>query len=141
MANATPNTIVEGLHERFATITGLHIILDHEPASIHDTPTLYTLTKRYRKIEKAGVVVETFEFTHRLIVDSAENTTAEPLLRALIPEVSYCVERDPQLGNRINKGRAFVEEGIAGYSRINGTTYRVMDFTSFTKSSRVVLRP
>lgn len=139
MTVVTADVVVEGLHERWASI-GMKRLLDHEPSVIQVTPILYTMLVDYEHSERGQVVTEVFTFMHRVVVDTSESKTAEPLVRKYVTTIPLAVEQDPQLGNRISRGISEIRKGEAGYVSINGTVYRIVDFYSRTSTGRPIDR-
>lgn len=140
MADSELDTILIGLHERFATVTALEALLDHEPRSIHNSSLLYSLYKETRRAQHGQVLSETHQFTHRACFSYADPQAAEKAVRGVVTAVPLSVEQDPQLGHRITSGGAVVEEGRGGFVLIDGTVYRVVDFTSTVVVKRPVQR-
>jgi hypothetical protein len=134
------DVILAGLHTRFATIATLKALLDHEPKSVHIAPLLYSMYLEYDRTEAGQVVAETHKFMHRVVVSWADPQVAEEQLRGLVTAVPLSVELDPRLGGAIPRGLAQVSSGRAGFTRIDGSVYRIMDFVSTTVVKRAVQR-
>lgn len=123
-------TIVAGLHERFATITGIAVILDYEPKTIHATPTLYTLLDSFNPEQRGQIKLRRYRILHRLVFKWLDNEQAEQELMPFVDSVPASVRADPHLGGRITSGVAVIEEGFAVFVVIGGTMYRALDFYS-----------
>jgi hypothetical protein len=134
------DVILAGLHTRFDTISTLKALLDHEPKSVQVAPLLYSMYLDYDRTDAGQVVAETHRFMHRVVVSWADPKVAEAQLRVLITAVPLSVELDPRLGGAIPRGIAQVSSGRAGFTRIDGSVYRIMDFTSTVVAKRAVQR-
>jgi hypothetical protein len=141
-------TVVAGLHERFATVNGLlaNRILDYEPTSIQDFPTLYSLLDRFERggIDGRGpsvgqVVILRYRILHRLCFRWQDTKAAELEVVPYVNAVPAAVDSDPQLGGRLVSNGASYSGGIAriaecqaGFATIGGALCRVLDFYSDT---------
>src|SRR5438105_777850 len=105
-------TVIEGLHARFATVVGLeqNNILDHEPTSVTSFPTLYSLLDRFDRKEMGGVTKMTYRTLHRLLFRWQDNKQAEVELRSFVNKVAAAVDADPQLNDTLN-GLATIADG------------------------------
>lgn len=137
--------IVTGLHERFTAVSGLNgkPILDYEPTSIQDFPTLYTLLDEFDRGADGGraaagqVVMMRYRILHRLCFRWQDNQQAEQELIPFVNSVPAAVDADPQLGNRLRGngagyigGMARIAECKATFVSIGGVVYRALDFYS-----------
>ncbi len=127
-------SVIEGLHERFATVIGLKVLLVGEPTSVQDSPLLYSLVERVEREAQATkpghtLMRVTYRTLHRLCLKWQDNPTAEAELLALADAIPAAIEADPKLGGRIT-GDAHLSGAEAGWVTIGGTTYRVLDFYS-----------
>lgn len=153
MADVEALDIRDGLHERFRTIklfTGSGKLLGYEPRSIHNPPVLYTIYRDYeRRAERGQLLVEIHSFIHRVCFSWADPEKAENQLLQLITDIPASVESDPMLGGRVaayvngtqtGGGGATVNEGAAGFTIIDGSVYRIIDFVSHVMTKRAVVR-
>ena len=150
MAKVEALEIRKGLHERFRTVRGLTNFLTYEPRSIHNPPMLYTTYRDYEKrSERQQILVEIHSFFHRVCFSWADPERAEDDLLRMITDIPASVESDPLLGGRIaayvngtqvGGGGAIVNEGKAGYTIIDGTQYRIIDFVSIVMAKRTIVR-
>lgn len=122
----------DGIHERFTTVTGLQssVLLGYEPKSVSVTPLIYSLLIDYERSEEGQVVTEGYRILHRLLFNWTEPEQAEEALVSYVNAIPLAVERDPQLDGRLSRGIAQIVSAKAGFTRIDGTVYRILDFTS-----------
>lgn len=140
MSRVTAQEILEGIHERFQLVEGLKSIIAYEPTSIHDTPMIYSLYRNYERAERGQVLAETHTYQHRLAISFADPESAEAELLKIAVEIPASVEADPQLDGRLASGSVSVSAGSAGFIFVNGSVYRVLDFTSTAIVKRSVTR-
>jgi len=122
--------VVAGLVERFVTVSGLDAnkVLDYEPTSIQDTPTLYMILDEATRTQNGQVTAFTYRVRARLCIKWQDNQYAEQELAAYINSIPAAIDADPQLGHRITAGMAQVVELIGEYISIGGVLYRVMNY-------------
>jgi hypothetical protein len=150
MADVEAIDIRDGLHERFRTVRGLNNFLTYEPRSIHNPPMLYTIYRDYEKLtERQQILVEVHSFIHRICFSWADPEKAEDQLLRMVTDIPASVESDPLLGGRIaayvngtqiGGGGAIVNDGKGGFTIIDGSTYRIIDFVSRVVAKRVIIR-
>lgn len=123
--------VVEGLHERFVTVSALKAILDYEPNSIQTSPLLYSILDGFERRVDGTVTVTRWRTMHRLILPVQKPEQTEEDLAALVMSIVEAVESSPKLGGRLRPGDAQVVSGDAGFLEIGeGNWYRRLDFYS-----------
>ena len=123
--------VVEGLHERFATVTSLKVILDYEPNSIQTTPLLYSILDGFERRVDGTVTVTRWRTMHRLLLPVQKPEQAEEDLATLVMSIVEAVESSPKLGGRLRPGDAQIISGDAGFLEMGtGNWYRRLDFYS-----------
>lgn len=123
--------LVEGLHARFATVSGIAVMLDAEPRSVQKTPLLYTLLDSGPRQPAGNLVEERWRFRSRLCIPWADPKAAEAQVRSYAAALPRAVDAGPRLGGRARD--AFVDEVDAGWQVIDGNEYRVVDFYTVVK--------
>jgi hypothetical protein len=126
-APITYEAVVEGLHERFATVKGIMAILDYEPKAIQTTPTLYSLLDRFDRSQEGQLTVMKYRVLNRLCIQWQDNEQAERQLAKFVNPLPASIDKDPKLGGRVSRGMAWVTEAPTGFFSIGDTTYRVLD--------------
>jgi len=122
--------IVQGLHERFATLSALKVVLDYEPTSIQDSPLLYSILDGFTRQVQGTHVRTTYRTLHRLCIRWQDPAIAEEMVEQLVDAIPEVLEADPRLGARVRPGDAQIVRGEAGWARIGETTVRIIDFYS-----------
>lgn len=118
--------LIEGLHERYATVAGIEAFLDHEPRSVQKVPLLYTLLDSGDREPRGNMVEERWRFRSRLCLPWADPEAAEQLVRTFAVGLPRAVDAAPRLGGRAKD--ALIEDVDAGWAVINQVEYRVVDF-------------
>jgi hypothetical protein len=123
-------TVVAGLVERLVTVSGLNAnrVLDYEPTSIQDTPTVYMILDDATRTQNGQVTAFTYRVRARLCIKWQDNEFAEEEMATYVNSIPASIDADPQLGHRITGGMAQVVELLGEYISIGGTLYRVMNF-------------
>ena len=124
------NEIVDGLHCRFETVSGLKSILKFEPASINATPMIYSLFVNVRNEDRGQRKVRIYRTMHRLVVARQDYAKAELLALPYIDSIPDSVKADPRLDGAITGGLASVVDARGGYATIDGVVFRIIDFFS-----------
>lgn len=126
-------SILEGLHERLATVEGLAALYDYEPTSTPALPAVYSLLDAIPTIEMTGqLLAYRYRFLHRLCVAWLDNERAERELLLLLDRCISAIHADRRLGGRLALGIAQVVEVQTGFVTIGNTLYRVADIYSVT---------
>lgn len=130
--------IMAGLVERFEDgVAGLAQydaagalvnILDYEPTALHTTPTLYMILDSAERTQHGQVTAMRERIRARLCIKWQDNEFAEEELMAFINSIPAAIDADPQLGGRIPRGVAEVDELLGEYVSIGGVLYRVMNY-------------
>lgn len=123
-------TVLAGLHERFATVEGIVNILDYVPSSIQATPTLYSVFDHLDVSKSGQVITYRWRIQHRLLVRWQDNEQAEAEIVAYIDDLIEAVDADPHLGGALTAGYAQITEVDGGWVTVGGGEYRVLDFIS-----------
>lgn len=124
------SNIVDGLHTRFATVSGLKSTLKYEPASINATPMIYSLFVNVRNEDKGQRKIRIYRTMHRLVVARQDYAQAELLALPYIDSIPDSVKVDPRLAGSVSSGLASIVEATGGYVTVDGVVYRVIDFFS-----------
>jgi len=122
--------VLAGLHERFATVSGIKAILDYVPTSIHTAPLLYSAFDRAESVRSAQVKGWQYRTLHRLCFRWQDNERAEEELIPYVNSIPDAVAADPHLGGVLTAGYAEINEIEAAWVTIGGIEYRVLDFYS-----------
>jgi hypothetical protein len=128
--SATYAQIIEGLHERFATVAGIAQILAYEPPSIDAFPTLYSLLDGVQYSNAGQVDPTRYSILHRLVFQWVEQKQAELELMPFVASIPAAVHADKYLGGRLNKGNAIIERCQGTFVTIGGVLFRCLDFYS-----------
>lgn len=123
------NDVLEGLHERFATIEGLSIG-DGEPTSVQVFPYMYSLFDRFERSQAGSVTVMRYYTIHRLCIQWQDTHVAEQTLRLYLDRIPASIDADPKLNGRINSGLATMIEASSGWFVLSQSKMRIVDFTS-----------
>lgn len=128
----TYQDILDGLHERFATIPalGANRILPYEPTSADDNPKLYSMFADWRLERQGQVDKHIYRVLHRVVTSLQDNEGVELLLMPFLEWIPAAIHTDPRLGDRLNEGYAECVEATGVYVIIGGVTCRAYDFTS-----------
>lgn len=128
-------TVYQGLEERFRTVEGLRNIILGEPTATHDLPCLYTALEGFDRVlgglpPADNLTGMTYRFAHRLVIRWQDRPEAEEELISFVNSIPAAVDADATLGHRLGRGNARISAGLAGFQKIGGTEYRVLDFLS-----------
>lgn len=123
-------TVLEGLHERFATVPGIVAILNYAPTAFHDTPLLYSLLDKVTISRSGQVRARKYRILHRLVVRWQDNEQAEQQIIPLVDSIPDAVDADQHLGGRLASGFAEITEIEGVWVTVGGTEYRALDFYS-----------
>ncbi len=122
--------ILEGLHNRFQTISALDAVVKGEPAAMQVNKLLYSELQNTQRTIQGNTVHVVYRTLHRVLIKwSAECATVEEELAALVNVVPIAIESAPHLGGN-TRGQATVSGGDAGWVTIGGTACRSCDFVS-----------
>lgn len=131
MSFVTYAQVVDGLHERFATVAGIdsQALLKYEPEVVEQTPLLYTLLDGFARDNAGQVTMMRYRILNRLVLQwQGNNELSEQELMSFVHSIPAAVDADPTLGARITMGLAKVSEGQSGFVIISSTKYRCLDF-------------
>jgi len=123
-------TVLEGLHERLATVDGPVDVLAYAPTAIHDTPLIWSLLDNMEIKRSGQVKSKHYRILHRLVVRWQDNEQAEQEIIPYVDSIPEAVEADPHLGGRLVSGYAEITECQAGWITVAGVEYRNLDFYS-----------
>jgi len=124
-------TILAGLTERFATISGL-TVLDYEPTSIQTTPLLYSLLESATYTTSGQIKARHYRVLHRLLLPWQDVEEAEADVAPWVNAIPDAVYDDRSLGGRLQRGTTEIVEMDAGWATVGNITYRALDFYSDT---------
>lgn len=137
--------VIEGLHERFATVLDdprNHDILDYTPTAAQKPITLFSELDSFQrgsdnKPSTGQVTAMRYRIAHRVLVRLQDASKAEDEIVPLVNSLCAAVDADPKLGGRLNGGSdnylggiARISDGEAAYLRVGGTEYRLLTLYS-----------
>ena len=122
--------VVDGLHERFATVSGIGPVLDYAPTSVPADKTLFSSLDSFEIVRSGQVIAYRYRIRHRLVIYWQDNAAAEESLQPFVNSIPAAVDADPHLGARLTAGYAQITSGDAGWFDVGGTDYRYVDFYS-----------
>lgn len=125
-------SVLEGLHERFQTISGLAAILNYEPTSIQTYPTLYSMLDDFEVARSGQVVAIRYRILHRLLFRWQHNEQALAEMAPFVNDIIDAVGADPHLGGRLTAGYSEIVDGETMFVVIGGTECLALDVYSST---------
>ena len=123
-------TVIEGLHERFETVTALRAVLDYAPTAIHDAPLLYSILDSMTVNYEQPVTAWKYRILHSVVLRWQDFEQSELEALPLVNSIPQAVRADPHLGGRLASGMALISECQSGFREIGEGVYRVLDFYS-----------
>ena len=139
-------TVLAGLHVRFATVTtprAIAAILAYEPTAVQEYPLLYSLLDSFEVKEvrvdpgtAAMVTTIVWRTAHRLCLRWQDSEECEKELRAFADSILTAVNPYPFLGGALTSGNARITEGDTGWVTIGTTECRYLDFYSMVTEKR-----
>jgi hypothetical protein len=121
--------ITLGLHERFATVPELRVILDYEPTSAQDSPLIFSMLDGFEADTVGTVTTTVWRTAHTLCIRWQNPEEAERLLRRLAVAIPRAIRQQPRLQGHV-RGVADIVMGDAGFTTIGDAEYRSLEFTS-----------
>jgi hypothetical protein len=118
--------VIEGLHERYATVDGIVLFLDYEPRAVQNTPLIYSLLDNLRRAPAGNMVQETYRIRSTVCLPWGDPEAAEASVQAFTDAIPAAVDAAPRLGGRAKD--AIIQEADAGWRTINQVEFRVVDF-------------
>lgn len=118
--------MLTGLHERFATVSGIAKLLKYEPTTIQAFPTLYSLLDTVERSQAGQLTVMRYRVLNRIIFRWQDNEQAELELIPFVNSVPAAIDADAKLGGRVDSGLARVTDIQAVFVTI-GALYRALD--------------
>lgn len=122
--------VLDGLHARFATVSGIKKILDYVPLNAPEPPFLYSVLDSAEIVRSGQVTAYKYRVLHRLCVRWQDNERAEQEIIPFVNSIPDAVADDPQLGGVLTRGYAAITEIEAAWVTIAGVEYRAVDFYS-----------
>lgn len=122
--------IIDGLHDVFAGVSGLNVVLNYAPTSVHETPLMYSILDSVEVSKGGQVTTRRFRILHRLLVPWQDNEQAEVQIMPFVDSVVDAIDADPTLGGVLVKGLAQITDIEALWVTIAGVEYRALDFYS-----------
>ena len=122
--------IIDGLHDVFAAVSGLDVVLDYAPTAVHETPLMYSILDSVEVSKGGQVTTRRFRILHRLLVPWQDNEQAEVQIMPFVDSVVDAIDADPTLGGVLVKGLAQITDIEALWVTIAGVEYRALDFYS-----------
>jgi hypothetical protein len=123
-------TVLAGLHVRFATVSGIKKILDFVPAGAPEPPFLYSALDRFEIVRSGQVKATRYYINHTLCFRWQDNERAEEELLPFVNSIPDAVDADPHLGGVLTAGYAEITDGEARWLTIGSTEYRIIEFHS-----------
>jgi hypothetical protein len=128
--SATYADVLEGLHERFATVEGIAACLDYEPKSVQTFPLLYSMLDTMEITRTGQVKGRTYRTLHRLLFKWQDNEQALAQMIPYVDSIPDAVDADKHLGGRVTSGLAVIDECEAMFVTIGGVECLALDFYS-----------
>jgi len=122
--------VLQGLEERIRTVAGILYAGRGEPSVIQVTPSLYSTFIDADRSQTGQITVMVYRTAHSVWIQWQDNASAEREVADFINALPAAVDQDGHLGGRITSGMAKVSRVVGSYPIVNGTRYRVLDFTS-----------
>lgn len=119
-------TVMAGLNERYATVSGIKVRLDYEPSSVQNSPLIYSILDTMSREYPGTVVQVTYRIRSRLCIRWQNPEQAEATLIALVNAIPVAIDQDRRLGGVVRNAR--VQTGDAGWVTIGQIDYRTVDF-------------
>ena len=129
---ASYSQILDGLHVRLATVSGIKAFLKFEPTAIQTTPTLYSLLAGYERSASGQLTAMRYTTLHRLVLQWQDNKQSEAALIGFVNTIPAAIDADQTLAGLAGVALAKVVRAESGFLRIGDTTYRVLDVYSET---------
>jgi hypothetical protein len=123
-------SVLEGLHERFATVEGIKVLLQYEPTSVQVFPTLYSVLDSFEVERRGQVRAVTYRTLHRLVFRWQDNEQALAEMIPYVDSIPEAVEEDKHLGGRLVAGLAEITDGEVMFVSIGGADLLALDFYS-----------
>ncbi len=123
-------SVLEGLHERFATVEGIVSILPYSPTAIHDTPTLFSMPDEGQVHRSGQVKAREYRTNHYLVFRWQDSEQATQELLPFLDSIPAAVDADPHLGGRLNGGMARVDEWEIMWLTVGSVDYIAIRFYS-----------
>jgi hypothetical protein len=127
---STYAAIVDGLHTALAGVSGIDVVLDYAPTSVHETPLMYSILDSVEITQGGQLTTRKFRILHRLLVPWQDNEQAEIQIEPFVDSVVDAIDADPTLGGVLVKGLAQITDIEALWVTIAGVEYRALDFYS-----------
>lgn len=126
--------IVRGFGIRFATVSGLAVVLDYEPTTVQESPLIYSVLDGFTSEVKGTTEATTWRTLHRLCIRWQDPQPSEQALREMAVAIKRAVAQDPRLGGMLvsahGRGVAHITDADAGWITIDGILYRTLDLFS-----------
>lgn len=127
---STYAAIVDGLHTALAGVSGIDVVLDYAPTSVHETPLMYSILDSVEITQGGQLTTRKFRILHRLLVPWQDNEQAEIQVEPFVDSVVDAIDADPTLGGVLVKGLVQITDIEALWVTIAGVEYRALDFYS-----------
>lgn len=122
--------VLDGLHTRFATVSGIAAFLKYEPTSIQTYPLLYSVLDSFEITRTGQVKAWTYRTLHRLLFRWQENEMALSEMIPFVNSIPLAVDADKHLGGKLDSGVAAIDEGEVMFVEIGDTQCLALDFYS-----------
>lgn len=122
--------IIDGLHDVFAGVSGLDVVLDYAPTAVHETPMLYSILDSVEVSKGGQMTTRKFRILHRLLVPWQDNEQAELQIMPFVDSIPDALDANPTLNGTITSGYAQITDIEALWVTIAGVEYRALDFYS-----------
>lgn len=138
MSRTEYETVITGLHARFAAISDFRRILDYEPLTVHEAPILYSLFDRmdhhlddgestFRRPFARHSLSRTYRVLHRAVFRWSDVEYAEREMQSFVSRMVDAVENDTTAGGATVKDLSHVMEIHGVFVTIGGTVFRCLD--------------
>jgi hypothetical protein len=127
--DAEYEAITLGIHERFATVPEIKVILDYEPTTAQDSPLIFSMLDGFEADTVGTVTTTTWRTSHMLCIRWQDAAEAERMLRRLAVSLQRVIRQQPRLHGRV-RGVADIVSGDAGFTTIGGEEYRSLELIS-----------
>lgn len=116
--------VVNGLVNAVSGVPELRVVLDYEPAALHEAPAVYFTLDSFTRKVMGSITVMTYVVNCNLCILWQDNQEAERELQHLINSLPAALEQDMTLGGSLASGISQVSGGEAIYREIGGVVYR-----------------
>lgn len=120
----------DGLHAVVATVQGIPMVLDYEPAAVNVRCLTWILLDSYERTQFGQLTAMRYRFMVRVATPFQDNKGAEDEVVQTALYIADAVDADPQFSGVLVSGIAESPQGQTGWIQIGGvagTKCRVVD--------------